>query len=208
MDTWWNGLSALQQVLFIVGFATTLFMIVQIIMIAVGSMGGSEDAFDGGDVDGADGDADVFNDEGFGALSGLKLLSLRTVTVFLAIGSWVAFAFCPLFSGQWIAVLIGAVVGVGAAVAFAFVMRAFMRLQSSGNIDSANCKGCIAEVYLTIPPRREAVGKVQVVVQERLTEFEAVTDCEHELKTGSSVKVIENINQGLLLVAPLNEEDK
>lgn len=207
MNAWWNGLSTLQQILFIVGFATTLFMIIQIIMIVVGGMGGAEDAFDG-DSD-FDGDADTFNDEGFGSLGGLRLLSLRTVMVFFAIGSWVAFALCPVFpKSEWIAVIIGVIVGIGAAVAFAFALKAFMKLQSSGNIDAANCKGCIAEVYLTIAPSRSASGKVQVVVQERLTEFDAVTDCDHELRTGSQVKVLDNINQGLLLVGPINEEDK
>lgn len=208
MREWWIGLSGLQQTLFIIGFATTLFMIVQIIMIVVGGMGGQEDAFEAdGDVD----SVDSFNDEGFGSLSGLKLVSLRTIIVFFAIGSWMAFAFCPVFpSMQWIAVIIGAVVGIGAAVAFAFIMRAFLRLQSAGNIEAANCKGHIAEVYLTIPASRKSYGKVQVVVQERLTEFDAVTDCEHDLRTGTQVKIIDNVNQGLLLVEPLlaNKEEK
>lgn len=206
MNAWWSGLTALQQTLFIIGFATTLFMIVQIIMIMVGGMGGHEDAFEpDGDVD----SIDTLNDEGFGSLSGLKLVSLRTIIVFLALGSWMAFAMCPVFPGkQWIAVLIGIAVGIAAAVAFAFVMRAFMKLQSSGNIDAANCKGQIAEVYLTIPSRRGSYGKVQVVVQERLTEFDAVTDCEHDIHTGTQVRVLDNITQGVLLVAPLNEEKK
>ncbi|MCH5164463.1 MAG: hypothetical protein J1F36_05550 [Clostridiales bacterium] len=204
MNAWWSGLTALQQALFIIGFATTLFMIVQIVMIVVGGMGGQDDAFEpDGDVD----SVDTLNDEGFGSLSGLKLVSLRTIIVFLAIGSWMAFAMCPVFpEGQWIAVLIGIGVGIGAAIAFAFVMRAFMKLQSSGNIDAANCKGLIAEVYLTIPAKRGAFGKIQVVVQERLTEFDAVTDCEHDIHTGMQVKVLDNITQGVLLVAPLDEK--
>ena len=208
MKAWWSGLTALQQSLFIIGFATTLFMIVQIIMIVVGGMGGHEDAFEAdGDVD----SMDTFNDEGFGSISGLKLLSLRTIIVFLSIGSWMSFAMCPVFPKmQWLAVIIGAVVGIGAAVAFAFIMRAFMRLQSAGNIDAANCKGQIAEVYLTIPASRASYGKVQVVVQERLTEFDAVTDSDKDIHTGAHVKVLDNINQGVLLVAPMtnNKEEE
>ncbi len=205
MNTWWMGLSVLQQILFIIGVATTLFMIIQIIMIIVGGMGGEEDAFDDGS--GID-DVDTFNDEGFGSISGLKLVSLRTIIVFLAIGSWMSFALCPVFEGkQWISIIIGALVGAGAAVAFAFALRAFMRLQSSGNIDAANCKGLVADVYLTIPACRSASGKVQVVVQERLTEFDAVTDSEADICTGSQVKIIDNLSQGVLLVAPLKKEE-
>lgn len=211
MDAWWKGLTGVQQILFIIGFATTLFMIIQIIMIVVGGMGGEEDAFDPqGDDIGDGGDSiDTFNDEGFGSLSGLKLISLRTIIVFFAIGSWMGFAMCPVFpTMQWVALLIGAAVGIGAAVAFAFVMRAFLRLQSAGNIDAANCKGLVGEVYLTIPASRSAYGKVQVIVQERLTEFDAITDCEHELRTGTQVKILDNLNQGLLLVGPVIKEDK
>lgn len=209
MDAWWKGLTVLQQILFIIGFATTLFMIIQIIMIVIGGLGGHEDAFEpDGDVD----SVDTINDEGIGSISGLKLISLRTIIVFLAIGSWMAFAMCPVFpTMQWLAVIIGAVVGIAAAVAFAFIMRAFLKLQSAGNIEAANCKGHIAEVYLTIPAARNGYGKVQVIVQERLTEFDAVTDSDGDLRTGTQVKIIDNVNQGVLLVEPLTinkEEEK
>ena len=206
MKEWWIALSGLQQALFIIGFATTLFMIIQIIMIVVGGLGGHEDAFEtDGDVD----SVDSFNDEGIGSVSGLKLLSLRTIIVFFAIGSWMAFALCPVFEGkQWIAVLIGIAVGAAAGVAFAFVMRAFLKLQSSGNIDPANCKGLIADVYLTIPASRAGTGKVQVVVQERLTEFDAVTDYERDIATGAQVRILENVNHGVLLVDPIKKEEK
>ena len=36
MNEWWQALSALQQVMFVIGAATLLFMIAQIVMMLVG----------------------------------------------------------------------------------------------------------------------------------------------------------------------------
>jgi membrane protein implicated in regulation of membrane protease activity len=63
-----------------------------------------------------------------------------------------------------------------------------MKLQSSGTIEIANAVGQEGNVYLTIPPG--GVGKVQVVVQGRLQEFEAVCDSKTELKSGETVLVV------------------
>ena len=62
--------------------------------------------------------------------------------------------------------------------------------------------GAIADVYLTVPPLRNGSGKIHVVVQETLTECEAVTDSPDPIPTGARCVVKEVIIEQLVLVEP------
>ena len=198
INDWWNiELSLLQRIFFIIACATTLFMILQIILMLIGM--GSDNAFDS---DTSLDDTDVINDGGVSDMAGLRLVTVRTVLAFLCIGSWLSFTML-YFMNWYFAVLIGAAGGILAGVGVAFAMKAAMKLQESGNIEIQNAVGKICEVYLTIPEKRKGYGKVQLYVQESLIEREAVTDYEKPIKTGSQVKVIEAINDGLVLVEPV-----
>lgn len=197
MTKWWNGLHSLQQVLFVVACAATLFMIVQIILLAIGS-GDNDATFDS---DASIDDVDTANEGGIGfSVFGLKVLTVRSIIAFLAIGSWLTFA---LFEAiRFYALIPGIAAGIAAAFAVAAVMKALTKLQCSGNIQTQNTVGKTADVYLTIPASRSGNGKVTVFVQERLAEFDAVTDNPEPIKTGAKVKVTDTLNEGILIVEP------
>ena len=89
MTKWWNEMHGFQQVLFVVACAATLFMIVQIILLAIGS-GDNDATFD---ADTSVDDVDTINDGGVGlTIFGLRILTVRGVIAFLAVGSWLTFA--------------------------------------------------------------------------------------------------------------------
>ena len=125
---------------------------------------------------------------------------------FLAIGGWLTFLlFYPI--GFW-SLFPGIAGGVAAAFAVAAVFKAVGKMQNSGNIRLANTVGKSAEVYLTIPPLRSGNGKVNIYVQERYEEFDAVTDSAEPIKTGAKVKVVSTLNEGLVVVAPFGADEK
>ncbi|MDR2201484.1 MAG: hypothetical protein LBP26_01765 [Clostridiales bacterium] len=200
MAVWWNGLTTLQQILFVIASSTTLLMVIQIIMLLIGL--GGDATFD---ADGLDaGDGDIFNDEGAGfTVFGLRILSVRSVLAFFCIGSWVAYTLLfPFENAVWAAVILGILAGAGAAFAVAYMIKSLEKLQSSGNVETKNAVGKTGEVYLTVPALREGPGKVNVLVQERLVEYDAVTDADTALKTGSIVKITGMVNDGMLIVEP------
>lgn len=197
---WWGGLTALQNVMFVIACTTTLIFLVQLVLSLIGI--GDDASFDL-DTDLSDVDGDIFNDEAFSSLTGLKLLSFRTIMAFLCVGSWTIFAF-NFFLAWYFAATIGIVLGAAVAVAVAFLVRGLYRMQSSGNIVITNAVGKIADVYLRIPAQRGGSGKVTLVVQDSLIEREAVTDYLEDIKTGEKVKIIEALSPSLLLVDPLN----
>ena len=109
----------LQKVLFIVACATTLIMVIQIILMLVGAGSNGFEAADGDLVGGADFDGDADFDGGsdiaqsdLGAF-GMKLLGIRSIMAFLCIFSWVGYT-CVYLMDWWWALLIG--VGAGVAV--------------------------------------------------------------------------------------------
>ena len=206
---WWNELHTFQQVLFVIGCATTLFMIVQIIMLAVG-MGGHDASFDGdagvdGDIDAdVDADVDAANDGGIGfTVFGLRILTVRSIVAFLSIGSWLTFVlFYPI--GFW-SLIPGIAAGVAAAFLMALFFKAISKLQNSGNLKLANTVGKTGEVYLTVPASRAGNGKINVYVQERYAEIEAVTDSLESIPTGASVRILEAVGEGTVLVEPFSK---
>lgn len=214
MNEWWISLSVLQQVMFVIGATTLLFMIAQIVMMLIGlgghdisteaDLSGLGDGAVETDVDVADVDVDADGElcthpegmEHFHAL-GFRLLSLRCIIVFFCFGAWMTFIMDGFM--QWyFALLLGGVVGFAAAVGMALILGEMMKLQSDGTIKFKNCVGKSGEVYLTIPAARGGNGKVNVCVQETYAEFEAVTDDDEPINTGETVKVVKA--QGNLLV--------
>lgn len=213
MSAWWNSLSVLQQTLFVIGCATTLFMIAQIVLMLIG--GGDTDA-DACDADVADVDPDAGLLEGDGACSGhgevftvfgLRILTVRTVIAFFSIGSWVAFT-VDFVLDTYAAVLIGVAAGIAAAFLMAYLMRLVMRLQSSGNIDYRNSIGQTAEVYLTVPPARTGAGKLNLKLQERFVEVGAVTDCADGIPTGSIVRITGLADDDTVEVEPIGDNTR
>lgn len=199
MSEWWNGLSMFQQVLFIIAVATTVFMIIQIIMMAVSA--GDDPTFD------ASTDADMTEDtinesSGSFTIFGLKVLTVRSIIAFFAIGSWVTFSF-EFIIPWYFSLIIGIVAGAAAAFAIAYFMKAVEKLQTSGNVTNLNAIGKNGEVYLTIPAKRASTGKVNVFFQERFIELEAVTDSVTPILTGAKVKIIDRIDEGTVIVEAL-----
>lgn len=130
---------------------------------------------------------------------GLKLLSLRAILAFIAVGGWVCYTVA--YALDWYAaLLIGIAAGFAAACGIAAALTGMEKLQSNGNIDPNNTIGKVGTVYLTVPPLRSGCGKINVVVQERFAEYEAMTDCGEPIPTGAEIKVLAHLGGNVLLV--------
>ena len=214
---WWNDMSTLQQVTFVIACAATAILIFQIIFMLVGGSsdadipGGASDADVSGGVTDYDGggafDPDLNNvslsdtgdDIPTGGKSGgasmpfgLRLLSLRSIIAFAAVGSWVCYTLCYVLD-WYFAAIIAVICGMAAA------LLGMEKLQSTGNINPSNAIGKTGTVYLTVPPARSGSGKVNVLIQERYAEYDAVTDGD-EIPTAAEIKVTGCINGNVLVV--------
>jgi hypothetical protein len=121
-----------------------------------------------------------------------QMLSFRTVVAALTFfglgGAWSS------SSGHGAAqsLGIGVLAGGAAMVGMYRLMRAIYDLQSSGNVDIRNAVGKPAKIYIPVPPVGTGKGKIQITLQGRTMEYEAVSDATETLSTGENV-VVENV---------------
>lgn len=197
MADWFNNLSVFLQILFVLGCTSTVIMFIQLILLIVGFDGG-DNSFDG-DVD-LDGPADDFiNDGGFLDIFGLRILTVRNLFIFIAMFSWVTLLLYEWVELYWVAILVGFVFAFVVVVIVAYVMKQAMRLQDEGTVRIENAVGKRGSCYLTIPAKKSGLGKVNVLVQERLYEFEAYTDDDDQIPTGVEIVAVGTLGNALIV---------
>ena len=230
MRIWWESLTMLQRVFAAVAIPATLLLVVQLILSLIGlgdhesdldhdgvpdgaDMDVDGDGIpDGIDLDGdgipdiavADLDHDGVPDGDHGSVSeslgSLRLFTLRGILAFLAVWGWAGLAITRAGRPWLMGVLLGLVMGAAAMVLIAVVMKMILRLQADGTVSLANAVGSGGEVYLTVPPLRSGEGKVNVVIQDTMTECAAVTDEGAAIPTGTPVTVVGVTKERQLIV--------
>jgi len=194
MINWWKELDLIQQIFALIALPSTVLIVLQTILLLIGIGGDSDTDVDVDDIDGIDLPDD-----------GLAIFSVRGILSMLCITGWVAVALLETDLPSGVSVAIAIACGIATLIGMAYLMRAVNKLQSSGNIDIGNCIGKIAEVYIPIPASGNGSGKVNITVQEKFSEFSAITTSGEQLKTGTYVRVVAVSDSGVLVVEPIDK---
>lgn len=193
MKEWFLGLSALEQVYFWLGIVSTVFLIVQIILMCCSSFGGDVD------LDG-DGDIDVDMD------SGVSIFTVKSITAFFAMGSWTGLFMCAVAPQlKWLSVIIAIIVGSIAMAVVVVALKALTKLQCNGAVQIDKLIGLRATVYVSVPPSRSGRGKITITAQGRFMELDAVTDCGERLAVDETVEIVATENECTVVKRILNE---
>ncbi len=187
LSEWWSGLQGFELILWCIALLFSfLFLIQTIISFIIGGGDGDMDSFD----DGADGDASSF-------------FTLRNMIAFFTIFGWAGLAaYKSGLSNTWV-VVIAVVSGILTVYILYFIMKKASNLRQSGTLQMKNAISQIGETYLRIPAKRGGLGKVQVQVQGRLVELDAMTDDQDDIATGKPIKVLNTLNERILLVTSI-----
>ena len=196
LATWWADLSPVMKLLWGVTLTATLVFIIQTVMTFLGA--DADGDFDV-DVDASMDGTDLSNIEG-----GSNLYTFRNfVNFFLGFG-WTAILLQDSVKSTGLRILLAVVVGIVLVAAVMYLFKWLSSMQQSGNINVYKAAvGCQGTCYLRIPAERSGEGKVQITIQGAVREYDAVTDGD-EIKTGTSVKVLEVVDANTLLVEGLN----
>jgi hypothetical protein len=97
--------------------------------------------------------------------------------------------------------------GGGAMVVVAWVMRSLSRLNAEGTARIERAVGKSGTVYLTVPGNKAGIGKVQLNLQNRTVECQAVTP-NATLANGTKIIVTAVIARDTVEVAPAPEPEK
>lgn len=211
MVVWWETLGAVGKVFACVAIPATVILFLQTLLMLIG-IGGHELGADSADADGSidldtdldtdfDGDFDgdvhdgIFGEHDVhdghdGMDGGLRLFSFRGIIAFLSVLGWVGVLCTRLELGTPMTVLLSAASGLAAMVLIALLFRLIYSLQADGTENIRNALGAAGTVYLRIPPQRNGRGKVNLLLDGKLVEKEAVTDESEMIVDGEQIVVV------------------
>ncbi len=186
----WNELSLLEQIYWVVAVPSTLIFIVMLISTIVGA-----------DVDsGIDVDTDIDTALADGDSIPFQFLSLKNIVGFFTMFGWSGLGLLKTGLPIWLVIFFSAVCGLLMMLAMAALFYFMSKLAETGTLKMKNAIGKTGEVYLSIPARREGIGKVQLTVQSSLQTLDAITDEPDTIPTLSVIEVIDVISDQILLV--------
>ena len=198
MIAWWNNMDLIGQIFALIAIPATLVLLIQTIMVL---FGGGDDMDDGIDLTG-DGEIDT---PGNGGGDGMALFSLRGLMAMASVGGWSGLVMYEAGINPVVAILLACAFGFMALVGIAYIMKLSAKLQSSGNLNLGYAIGKVGTVYIPIPPSMSGSGKVNLTIQERFIEVDALTTTDRKLATGESVLVVSTDETGMLVVEPLGK---
>lgn len=191
LETWWQPMEIAEKIYWCIAIPFSIVFIIQLIMTLVG-----------GDFDSTSstGDADVSVDSDGGI--GFQFISIKNLIGFFTIFSWTGIACTAAGLQPTLTVVISLVAGLIMMLIMALLIHYMGKLAEDGSMKMKDAIGKTATVYLNIPAGRSAQGKVQVTFHGFQT-LDAVTDDNEELKNGSMVKIIDVVNNEILVVTKL-----
>ena len=195
--TWWAGLSLVMKILWGVTLAASFVFIIQSILTFVGADADSD--FDL-DVDTSLDGSDLSNIDG-----GANLYTFRNLVNFILGFGWSAILLQDSIPSAALRIVVSVVIGMALVVAVMYLFKWLAGMQQSGNINlQKSAAGCEGKVYLTVPAARGGEGKVQITIGGAVREYNAVTESETPLKTGTPIRVVDALNANTVLIEENN----
>jgi membrane protein implicated in regulation of membrane protease activity len=102
--------------------------------------------------------------------------------------------------------LLATAAGIGAMYGVHWLIRTIGRLGEDATLRVKNALGQEGTVYVPIAAARAQAGKIQLKVQNRLVEYEAVTAAAERLPTGAKVRVV-GVTGNVLEVEPVKKNE-
>ena len=197
--TWWAGLGLGMKILWGMTLTASLIFLIQTIATFIGAESGGMDADI--DFDGVDADVPDAIDGG----GGMNLYTFRNLVNFCLGFGWTAILLQDQVASVGLRIFLSILVGVALVAGVMYLFKWLSGMQQNGTINVyRSAVGCQGKVYLTIPAARAGEGKVQITISGAVREYAAVTDSDNTLKTGTSIRGVEVINDSTLLVEELH----
>ncbi|MCR5561016.1 MAG: hypothetical protein K6F58_04270 [Bacteroidales bacterium] len=203
MTTWWAGLSVAMKILWGVTLGASLIFIIQTVLTFIGADADAS-GLDGGDIDaGGSFDAADATDADLGG--GGNLYTFRNLVNFLLGFGWSVILLEDAIPALGFRLVVAVGIGAGLVALVMWLFRLLGKMQQSGNIDVyKSAVGCEGTCYLTIPAGRSGEGKVQISIGGAVREYNAQTEDDSPIATGTPIKVVDVINGITLLVSRLD----
>lgn len=191
LSEWWNNLQGFELILWCIALFFSALFIIQTILSFIGSPG----------LD----DADFSIDHHDGA--GYQFFTIKNMIAFFTMFGWSGLAAYKAGLDNSLVAIIALISGSSLVLVMYLLMHNAGKLRHSGTLQIKNAINQIGETYLRIPGKRMGIGKVQVQVQGRLMELDAMTDDIEDISTGRPIQVTSILNNHILLVTSASTFD-
>lgn len=190
IGTWWSGLITTEKIYWSIAIVASILFVIQLVATFLGADADVDIEMD------LSTDMDVEMDHGMG----FQFFTLKNLLGFFTLFGWTGLGCLDMGLGLLPTLAISSGSGLVMMTIMATIFYFMSNLTDSGTINVKNAIGQTGTVYLIIPAKRGAVGKVNLEIQGRNMEMNAITDDEAEIPTGAVVVVSEVVNNSLLLV--------
>ncbi len=195
LGDWWDALSGVQQIFWGISIVFSILFLIQFVLSLIGLDFDSDT-----DVD-AHIHTDMSSDTDYSLDPSFTLFSVRSIIAFFTFFGWTGVMVLNSGGSTYAAIGFAALSGFAAMFVVGYMMYMFSKLSEEGKVDVKEALYNTGEVYLPIPANKNGTGKIHIKVSGTLREVEAVTDGD-AIPTGSSVKVVDVLNDNVLLVEP------
>jgi len=193
--SWWEGLTNVEQVFWGISIVFSILFVIQFVLSLIGlDFDADTDIEIGGDAD-ANG--------GYQLDADFTVLSVRSIIAFFTFFGWTGVLVLNNGGGAWAAVGFASLSGFIAMMIVAYMMYLFSKLGESGTFNTKEAIYNTGEVYLSIPAAKNGYGKVHLKIRGSLKEMDAITESNLPLPNGVSVRVIDVLDDNLLVVEPI-----
>ena len=173
----------LQQVFWVCAIVSSLFFVVQVILLLIGI-----------DSDGFDLDTDTLDLGG-----GFSLLTIKNVIHFVLGFGWAGASLWNVIDNKVLLSIVALLSGIVMVAVFVCIFRMMMRLEKHGNYNPEDCVGSVADVYFPIPAGKSGKGKVQLSINNSVLEFDALTEGDR-ITSNAKVRVVELVDSHTVVV--------
>ena len=190
MDIWWNSLDLYLKIMWGLAIPFSAVFLIQMVMTFIGM--GDQGEFSG--------DSDVDSDTGVP----FQFFTFRNFVNFFLGFAWAGISFYNTIDSKVWLTLACVFTGLVLVTIVMALLYALSKTTQSGNIDINNAVGRPATVYFTIPPSGKGAGKIQMSIQQAIREYNAISEVDEPIRTGSMVRVKSVIDAHTLLVENFN----
>lgn len=187
LSTWWFALNGLEKIYWALAIPSTLLFLIQLVTtFLVGDF----------DSDVPDADLEVEGDGGIG----FQFFTFKNMVAFFMLFSWTGIACLDSGYSMLTTIIVSLLSGLAMMTVMATLFYYLSKLHQSGTLKIDRAVGKIGETYLHIPGKRGGFGKIQLTLQGSVHEFDALTDQEEDIPTGTIIQIIEVIDNSKMLV--------
>ena len=199
LGDWWVALSGPQQVFWGISIVFSILFLIQFVFSLIGL---DADTDIDGDID-IEVSSDIDTDPGFGLDADFTVFSVRSIIAFFTFFGWTGVLVLNAGRSTLTAITFASIAGILAMLLVGYLIYIFSKLSQDGNYNINNAIFNTGKVYLTIPPAESGEGKIHVIIDGTMREMEATTREGEKIPTGADIRVVEVLENNVLLVEPI-----